>query len=422
MASAPSSPTATRPAAKPLPGATWQANVVDASAITAELNRLWGRFGTEARDDRTEDPDAARGRRPFSVVTRASTLNLIAVGRSRDAARRVEDAVTQLSQVYPSRATILISDPDRPATETGLDVRVALLEQAAAKGRPAVLFECVIVEVAAASERHLASIVSPLLVADLPDFLWWAGQAVSGRQLLTDLIAVSDRLIVDSAAFTDPATDLRFLSSLVGRSQGCPKLSDFAWARSQPWRQLVTQVFDPPAARPALATIDEVDISYGGPGTVTGDGFTAALLFVGWLGSRLGWRSPGELVPVRNEPHTWRSTLRSETSKPEREVLLSLRPSDLPAASSGLARVKIGSDGGEAGTFLIDRVDPLGLATSSDLPGLPTVERLVYAEPPTDAALLADELRMFGRDQMFEEALAFAAALAPSTTDEAVDP
>lgn len=404
----------TPPPARPRPGATWQANILDASAITKELNRLWVRFGADARETAVDHPDADRGRRQFGVVTRASTLNLTAVGRSRAAARRVEEAVTHLSGLYPSRATILVSDPERPADADGLDVRVALLEQEATKGRPAVLFECVVVEVAASAERHLASIASPLLVADLPDFLWWAGEAVSGSELFHDLIAVSDRLIVDSAAFAEPAVELRHLASLLGRTQGCPKASDFAWARGGPWRQLVTQGFDPPSARNALTGLDRIDIGYGGPGSVTGDGFTAALLLAGWLGSRLGWRSPGEVVPVRDEPGSWRATLRAGTADHQREVVLVVHPSPLPAAASGLGQLTLSVDEGRGGSFHIERIDALGLSSATEVPTLATSRRLVYADVPTDAALLAEELSLFGRDPVFEEALGFAAELAPT--------
>jgi hypothetical protein len=406
---------ASRPPAEPLPGATWQAHVRDASAIAAELNRLWARVGAEP----TAGGQIGRDRRG-GVLTRASTLNLIAVARSLDTAHRIEDAVTHLSELYPSRATILIANPDRPPDEEGgFDVRAALLEQDAGKGRPALLFECVTVEVAAQAERQLASIASPLLVADLPDFLWWAGDAVADSELLEDLLEVSDRLIVDSASFADPATELRHLASLLRRTAGCPKMSDFAWARLAPWRQVITQFFDPPAAIDALDRLDAVEIAYGGDAG-TGDGLTAAVLLAGWLGSRLGWRPPGELLPVRGEPGAWRATLRAGAVGHQREVRITLRPTPSTAAAGGLGNVLLSALDGEAGSWRVDRVDPLGLATYSDLPGRPPAQRLVYAAASDDGALLAEELRIFGRDPAFEAALTFAATLAPAGSRAAV--
>lgn len=406
-----------RQPARPLPGAVWQAHVLDASAISAELNQLWGRFSVAdgpvwAGRERSFDDDPTPA---SSVQMRASTLNLTAVARSRAGGERIEDAVIHLSDLYPSRATILVADPDREeTTNPGLDVRVALLEQPGEKGRPAVRFECVTVEVGASNERYLASIASPLLVADLPDFLWWTGNTAAGSGLFKDLIEISDRLILDSAGFGDPAAELRHLASLLKRTHGCPKMSDFAWARLTPWRQLITQFFDPPSSRVALEALDHVVVTYGAESADGTSGFSAALLLTGWLGARLRWRAPGELLPVRDEPGSWRMTLRAGGRGREREVALLLRPVPTALADRCLGEVLLSADGGTAGAFRVERIDPLGLATASEGPGMPAVRRMIFAGSPDDAALLADELRMFGRDPDFEEALTFAATVAPA--------
>jgi glucose-6-phosphate dehydrogenase assembly protein OpcA len=130
-----------------------------------------------------------------------------------------------------------VADPEHAAgPDPGLDVRVALLEQDAGAGHPAIRFECVTVEVNADDEQQLASIASPLLVADLPDFLWWAADSAVGSDLFDDLIEVSDRLIVDTAATALPAAELVRLVALLDAGGHPPKLSDFAWARLEPWR------------------------------------------------------------------------------------------------------------------------------------------------------------------------------------------
>lgn len=406
MAVARSTARPVRPPARPVPGAQWHAHVLDAGAITSELNRLWGQLtGPGAA---AGEPDA----HPDGVLTRASTLNLTAVARSRRDAERIENAVVRLGDLYPSRATILVADPDHPrVAEQGIDVRVALLEQEAGGGRPAIRFECVTVEVNAADERQLASIASPLLVVDLPDFLWWAADSVVGSGLFDDLIEVSDRLIVDTAVAADPASELSRLLALLDQGGHPPKLSDFAWARLEPWRNLVALFFDQPQARSTLAAIDEVQIVYGTAGADGRTGLTGALLLAGWLGSRLGWQGPGEMVRSRGEASGWRATLRSGGPGHRREVLLSLRPAPDPVADCGLATVALVAEG--VASFRVERFDPAELATFSQLDGLPTGRRMVYAPLPDDAALLADELRDFGRDAVYEAALRFATPLTP---------
>lgn len=408
----PTQPPVVPAVARPVPGASWRGRVHDATAIGAALNRLWN----QAEDGQ-----------PVGVQARASTLNLTVVTRSRRGAAGAIDAVSRLSNLYPSRATILVAsqdrghqpEADRPGGSPGLEVEVLLLEQPAARGRPAVRFECITVEVSAENEQQLASITSPLLVADLPDFLWWASGATGG-ELFDDLAAITDRLIVDTADIADPSPELARLSALIAREEGSLRLSDFAWARIEPWRQMVTQFFDPPTSRPVLDQIDEVTIAYGtDPSGKTA--LSGALLLAGWLASRLGWQAPGEMVPVRSTPGAWRATLRAGDRIRRREMVLNLVPSDdrpgrplgtAPTAGPSLTRVTLDA-GPAAGRFLVERTDRLGVTTTSELAGQAPITRGIYAPVPDEAALLAAELHVFGRDLIYEAALGLAAILAP---------
>jgi glucose-6-phosphate dehydrogenase assembly protein OpcA len=389
-----------QPVAQPIPGAVWRGRVLDAAEIDAALKQLWAKFAVA---------------QPGGPQARASTLNLTVVTRSRSDASNAIDIVSRLSSLYPSRATILVADHERrPDADPGLEVEIMLLEQPATRGRPAVRFEAITVEVSAENEQQLASTTSPLLVVDLPDFLWWAS-GETGGELFDDLVAITDRLIVDTATVADVSEELNRLSDLVSRDEGNLRLSDFAWARIAPWRQLVTQFFDPPHQRPVLDHIDEVTISYG----VVPDGrsgLSAALLLAGWLASRLGWQAPGEMVPIRPTPGSWRVTLRAGDRRRRRETVLTLIPSDHPAANCSLGSVSLAAHGTSAGAFRIERLDELSVITTSEVAGHEPVSRGIHAPVPTEPALLAAELHVFGRDLIYEQALAKAAILAPDPT------
>lgn len=407
------------PPARPVPGAMWQAHVLDATAVQAELDKMWSTFG----DHHGADPSLPDESRPWdhvesvSVQMRATTFNLIAVARRREDARRIEDAILRLGDLYPSRATILIADPSSsPASDTGLDVQVSLVEQPASKDRPAIRFESVIVDASGVEDRNLASIASPLLVVDLPDFLWWPGDGLTGSELFDDLVEVTDRLIVDTAMLSDPAAGLRGLAERVSRVQGFPNLSDLAWARLAPWRQLIAQFFDPGATQTYLDQLQEVSMTYAAANSGL-SGFSGALLTAGWLASRLGWRAPGEVVSMPGADGGWRVTLRAGSRQHLREVVLVLRPTSDPIAAGGLASLTLSTGSASSASFRIERVDALGLWTRSETPMMPPVSRMVYAAPANYAGLLADELRVFGRSQVYEQALAFAAILAPSESD-----
>ena len=402
-----------RPVARPIPGASWQARVHDASEITAQLNVLWRRYA-EARDAGTPSPNGRSSDAPWPMVTaRAATLNLIAATRTRADANRVRQTIASLSDIYPSRATILIADPAQDTgAAPGMDVRVDLLEQEATRSRPAIVYECITVDVSTENERQLASIASPLLVPDLPDFLWWAADPGHGGSLFSELVDISDRLVVDSAISQHAASALQSLLAFATAPGDHAALSDFAWARLTPWRRLTTQFFDVAATLPILDLIDEATLTYANSPS-RWSGFTGALLFAGWLGSRLNWRTPGELLPVRGDPNVWRATLRAGAAGRQREVTLTLRPTAKPLAASTLLDVRLAADGGKSGFFTGERLDGNEISTASDSPELPNMVRTVFAPLPTEADLLGEELRVFGRDAVFEAALAFATDMVP---------
>jgi hypothetical protein len=75
--------------------------------------------------------------------------------------------------------------------------------------------------------------------------------------------------------------------------------------------------------------------------------------------------------------------------------------------------VRLAADGGKAGFFTVERLDGNEISTTSDSPEMPNMVRTVFAPLPTEADLLGEELRVFGRDAVFEAALAFAADMAP---------
>lgn len=389
--------------AHPVLAATWSAHVLDTGAVHDELNRLWAQLGLAQATRRPED-DALIG----GVLMRANTLNLLAVAHSTAEADRVQDAIVRLSDYHPARAIILVADPGRRSSKGGLDVRVALLEQQAEKGRPAVRFECVSVHGDRSSASHLASIASPLLVPELPDFLWWPGDSLSIRTLFDALTDTVDRLIVDSAA-VQPVAGLQALAALVERARTV-KTSDFAWARLTSWRELIAQFFDHPAAQPCLDCLDDVTITYAARERDGVSGLSSALLLVGWLASRLGWEMT---APLAHAGAGWTARLHSGRRGKPREIALRLRSAHGPETDHCLGSVALVAHGEAAGAFTVERTTPLALTTASETPTMPRVSRMVYARPRTDTELLGEELQIFGRDPIFEEALTYAARLLP---------
>jgi len=345
---------------------------------------------------------------------RANTLNLLAVARTDKDARLISDAVARQRDFLPSRTIILLTQDQQAEDDfvaAGFEVHLELREQHAA-GRSSPLFETIMIQASAGGIESLSSLVSPLLIPELLDILWWPGGDFSRNALFLDLQRIVDRVIVDSAQLGRDTSGVASLRDLTDTDEAsAPIVGDFAWLRLAPWRQLIAQFFDPADVQECLATIDEVTISYADVREDGSSGFASALLIVGWLGSRLGW----ELVDPLERRRTggWSAPLRSRFGGRGREITLRLLPDKSPQARFSLRRVQIVCGGGASGVFVIERSDEDDLITSSETRTVPRVSRMVYAKRPTDEQMLGEELQRFGHDPIFEEALAFATKLLP---------
>ncbi len=415
--SAPSATESGRRQAKALLAAEWQADVIDGAAVHDELQRLQTqRMEQLIPPPVSSDEHEAIGPRPTGMVARANTLNLIAVAQTPAEASRIDEAISYLGEFNPARALVLVTDPERAAL-SAMDVKASLLEQPAAKERPPVTFECVTIVASASAADRFASIASSLLISELPDFLWWPGSSITAVHF-EDLLEISDRVIVDSIAFIDPATSLRLLANVTNRGRGGPRLGDFSWSRLRPWRTLSAQFFDRAELRPSLDCLERIEISYtpGPDGAMGPSGMPAALLLTGWLATRLGWQPTAHgLEPGRSGGY--RLTLRAsqaEGSRYGREIVIRMRPLADPEMHHAIGSIELVARGKAPGSFKIQRLSPTSLSTSSETPSVNSVGRMVIVPTPSDHELLGFHLNSFGRNPVFEEALRFIAGILPS--------
>ena len=184
-----------------------------------------------------------------------------------DWVERARTALAGMAERHPSRAILLLPDPD--AGSDRIDASVTLERYAIPGVERSVCSEVVELRLLGKRAKAPASVVEPLLVSDLPVFLRWRGEPPWGLQELDQLVGIVDRLIVDSTEWDDLPYPYRHLAGLFERTA----VSDIAWARTSRWRSLLASLW------PGIA----------GVGTIRVTGTLAqALLLQGWLRSRLG--------------------------------------------------------------------------------------------------------------------------------------
>ena len=136
-----------------------------------------------------------------SLGARASVLNLIVVA-SEESASEVTRVVCELSGDYPCRAILMISDPDEAEAnlEIGLSAFCSVRHGMPGGTGNQVCAEQITVHVEGPPAGHLESLAGPLLIPDLPVFLWYPDGDVPGSPQCDGMVALADRLILDSSA------------------------------------------------------------------------------------------------------------------------------------------------------------------------------------------------------------------------------
>jgi glucose-6-phosphate dehydrogenase assembly protein OpcA len=256
---------------------------------------------------------------------------------------------------------------------------------------PEVVWEEVVVQTNV-HPRHLTAVVLPLLLPELPVFTWWEATPPFDQQVFDELTSVTDRLIVDSAAFADPVADLRRLAGAVGVLE--PAVTDCAWGRLTPWRELLAAPFSGPQLRPVIDRVRWLRVDSVEP--------TAGLELVGWFASRLGWALEG----VRQTGDALKADYLTPAGTCQARVVAAI-------GSSNLTRVHLELETDDGPASVRVEAPPGHLVATVEAPGQPTGRRKVGRGPgpSTGPAGLGEELQLFGRDRVFEEALAEAAAL-----------
>lgn len=372
------------PGSRLVPGAS---SPVPVRAVEGELARL--------REEATQVPDASAG--PGAL--RACTLNLVVAARGGEGPADLAPFIAEIMAEHPCRALLLLEEGGAVAA---VQATVAAVCHRPATGGGLVCGEQVLLAAGAEGRRAVAGAALSLLVPDLPVALWWRAGSPEADERFARLAGVADRILLDSASLGDGRPDFPTLTGLVERYRDAA-LTDLQWPRLTPWRNLTAQFFDPPEMRPCLTQVAEVTVTFGPQPS----GASQALLYAGWLASRVGWRGTG--AGRREADGGIRAALEREGGR----VRLQLRPAGAVGAE-GLVGVSLLAEGQSPARFRLARAaDGMCVASEAELSGRPALSRTVCVEEPREGELIRQELRFTGRDRIFEEALRAAAALVP---------
>ncbi len=348
---------------------------VPVGRIEAELAALWRR-AAESRPGQV--PNA---------ITRACLWNLVVRVHGEAEFQHAKRVIDDLAQRIPARTIVMRIEPDQP---DGLRAWVEANWRRREGGGPASGSDEVTLLAAGKAADRVPSLIRSLLYSDAPTAMFYGSTLPPPGPVVAELLHQSDRLVVDTRKLADE----RGLAELcaIGAREPQLQLADLSWIGISPLRGMCAALFDPPRDASVLFRMDRVRVVSNIQGTQA-----RGLLALGWLVSRLGWSEPRRIADDK-------STRRWQARRKDGQAVL-LELATEPGGTHGVAGLELHA-GGDVWSLTRD--------TSIHVVGPDLPPRSQPARSHSDAELLASALGSRGRDAVFRDALAAAAALVQS--------
>lgn len=349
-------------------------------------------------------PEAAGGPGRSGLATRAAALNLISFAPTDETRDRIVQAANRMSTIHPCRLILFTAAKSREEHLSLTNVYAACESGSATADAPS--FERMEIPIHSSMLDQLPLVLQPLLIPELPAFLWWPEEPPFDSPGFQALARSLNRIVIDSATFSSVARLHTFSEFMNGLPVKCA-LGDLNWQRLQPWRELTAQYFDIQHVQWALSCVREVEVEAG-----RGEGNslpTQAILYICWLACCLGWEVTGArqtrgdrwYVHARDQRgHDIRIVIRTRPTSQEYAdhlTSLSISARDTEGHRSALTLNR------STGSSLIRMY-----ATNEDEPAL---SHVAHHPLLPDEALLVPVLESTSRDHVFEAALGIAAGI-----------
>jgi glucose-6-phosphate dehydrogenase assembly protein OpcA len=235
-------------------------------------------------------------------------------------------------------------------------------------------------------------------VPDIPTILLWKADITADDPVLLALATMADRVLIDSSEDPEPLRLLRSMGAYVRTQRPGALYGDLAWSHATAWRTALAQAFGPEDVRQYLSSISSLDISVSSSSDPTHNGISQALLLLGWLSSRLGW---SVLQPVRLGPNNSFAGVFTRNGMSITATVV--RQAARLGGPGGLEEVRMNLS---AGTELVltSGDDRSCIRTRLTTGTGPARESILWVRDRGEASVVARELEMLDRDELYDSA------------------
>jgi glucose-6-phosphate dehydrogenase assembly protein OpcA len=218
--------------------------MVSAEKLLSELAGKWADLGKESVEQSQ------------SGVLRACAMNLlVCVEGSED----LSEILAEVVHEDPSRLIVVRALPDGDAPSAELSGRVLTQCWMPFGRRQQICCEQIEITASKGQLGDVASIARGLWEADLPIVIWFRNDGLLLEPGLQPLIAMAHKVIVDTRSAAEPRAALRKLRALAAEGKWT---GDLAWTRLTRWRSAIAQVFENPGCRKAAASLHTAKITH----------------------------------------------------------------------------------------------------------------------------------------------------------------
>ena len=359
---------------------------IEVGSIEQELVQLWKQTG--------------EGSSPTTApVIRACSLNLVIFTEGADRSSGLEELVSQITVDHPSR--IFLISADRRSAKSSIAAWVSARCSLPVPGGRQVCCEEINLSVSGTDANKVPSIVTSLLVPDIPTILLWRSKLDARDDVLKLLTQVAERVLIDSSEELNPLESLVAWSSVIDQGRDRTAYGDFSWTHLTHWRGLLAQAFQPAPLREHLMSVDRVAVEYSSTRVPMHSGLSQSFLAAAWLAHVLGW------VLVRPFNEETDRVFAAKFRQGERAITLLVKEMPLrDTRPGGIESIALHSAlGGEIVLqSVVGREDCMLLRSS--LSGSAPTEDVLMVHHQTEAELVSRELEILYNDPLFESAMA----------------
>ena len=246
---------------------------VDVVAIERELTTLWKEAGVSGSD-------------AAAPIVRACALNFLVITDDEHRLDPLAEMAGEVTVEHPARIFLIATG--REAARPQLDAWISARCTLPVPGAKQVCCEQINLIASGTETQKIPSIVTSLLVPDVPTVVLWKSRVDAHDAVLRELAGIADRILMDSSDDVSPVRSMVAWESFL-RAYPHTTFGDLAWTHLTPWRSVVANAFNPLEMRAQLERISSLTLAYSSSVDPPHSGLSQALLFTAWMAQKLGW-------------------------------------------------------------------------------------------------------------------------------------